>query len=75
MGLNRGKRKNTRGKIRGWRGKTAACGRKPTMGKRRHFASWGEVRAQIQQNETKIVMPERTEEQKAADKAARKAEG
>lgn len=51
-----------------WRSKKANRGRKGAYGGRRHFATWAEVRAQIQKNATTIIVPKKADD--AADAGA-----
>ncbi len=69
MGQNRGSRAGKRGKL-AWKTRKANRGRKPGMGKRKHFMTWPEVRAKMLRHATKIVTPPKeTEETEAPAQA------
>ncbi len=60
MGSTRGKKKHKKGRLL-WKNRSANCGRRPTMGKRKGMITWQEVRRKMLANATKVVVPAKTE--------------
>ena len=68
MARNRGSRKNKRGKLN-WSNRKANAGRRPSLGKKKHFIRWPEVRAKMMRERTIIVAPTTADAQPEADAA------